>query len=147
MADLVTVGSLVAGALSMTAEALLKGTVGEAAKDGYEALKEKVSRWASGDIVELEKTPSSGPRQAVIAEIIDRQSEEDRELLRALAEALVAKLKESPPAIGLDISHLNALWVQLGNITVTRGIGARIEEASVETLKTGNISVGDRSGK
>jgi hypothetical protein len=147
MADPVTVGSLVAGALSMAAEALLKGTVGEAAKDGYNALKEKVAHWASGDIVELEKTPSSGARQAVIAEIIDGQSEEDRESLRTLAKALVTKLKESPPAIGLDISRLNALEVQLGNITVTRGIGARIEEASVETLKTGNISVGDRLGK
>ena len=87
------------------------------------------------------------PGKTVIAEIIDRQSEEDRESLRTLAEVLVVKLRESLPAIGLDISRLNALEVQLGNITVTRGTGARIEEATVETLKTGNISVGDRSGK
>jgi hypothetical protein len=48
MVDPVTVGSLVAGALGMTAEALLKGAVGEAVKDGYNALKEKVkvSQWA-----------------------------------------------------------------------------------------------------
>jgi hypothetical protein len=30
----------------MTAEALLKGAVGEAVKDGDNALKEKVSQWA-----------------------------------------------------------------------------------------------------
>jgi hypothetical protein len=34
MVDPVTVGSLVAGALSMAAEALLKGAVGEAVKVG-----------------------------------------------------------------------------------------------------------------
>jgi hypothetical protein len=147
MVDPVTVGSLVAEALSMAAEALLKGAVGEAVKDGYKTLKERVSRWASGDVTELEKSPSSATRQAVIAEIIDAQSEDDRKLLRDLAEALVAKLKESAPAIGLDIGRLAALEVQLGNITVTSGTGARIEEATVGTFKTGNISVGDRSGK
>jgi hypothetical protein len=147
MADPGTVGSLVAEALSMAAEAFLKGAVGEAVKDGYKTLREKVSQWASRDIVELEKTPSSGARQAVIAEIIDAQSsEEDRESLRALAEALITKLKESAP-VGLDIGRLTALEVQLGDITVSSGTGARIEEATVQTLKTGNISVGDRSGK
>jgi hypothetical protein len=43
MTDPVTVGALVVGALSMAAEAALKGAVGEAVKDGYKALKEKVS--------------------------------------------------------------------------------------------------------
>ena len=46
MLDPVTVGSLVAGALGMAADAALKGAVGEAVKDGYQALKEKVSHWA-----------------------------------------------------------------------------------------------------
>ncbi len=147
MVDPVTVGSLVAGALSMAAGAVLKGTVGEAVKDGYKALKEKVSHWASGEVTALEATPSSIGRQTVIAEIIDAQSEDDRNSLRVLAEALVAKLKECAPAIGLDIGRLTALEVQLGNITVTSGIGARIKEANVETLKTGDILVGDPSGK
>jgi hypothetical protein len=55
MVDPVTVGSLVAGALSMTAEEVLKGAVGEAVKDGYKALKEKVSHWASGEVTALEE--------------------------------------------------------------------------------------------
>src|ERR1019366_564610 len=105
MVDSVTVGSLVAGALSMAAEAILKGAVGEAVKDGYKALKEKVSHWASSDVVALETTPGSTGRQTVIAEIIDAQSEDDLNSLRVLAEALVAKLKESAPAIGLDIGR------------------------------------------
>jgi hypothetical protein len=122
MVDPVTVGSLVAGALSMTAEAVLKGAVGESVEDGYKALKEKVSHWASGEVTALEATPSSIDRQTVIAEIIDAQLEEDQKSLRALAEALVAKLKECAPAIGLDIGRLIALEAQLGNITVTSGI-------------------------
>ena len=147
MVDPVTVGSLVAGALSMAAEALVKGAVGAAVKDGYKALKEKVSHWASSDVMELEKAPNSATRQAVIAEIINAQSEDDRNSLRNLAEALVARLKESARAIGLDIGRLTALEVQLGKITVTSGTGAHIEEANVGTFKTGDISVGDRSGK
>jgi hypothetical protein len=68
MVDPVTVGSLVAGALSMTAEAVLKGTVGEAVKDGYKALKEKVSHWASGEVTALEADaqlnwPTNGHRR------------------------------------------------------------------------------------
>jgi hypothetical protein len=147
MVDPVTVGSLVASALSMAAEAVLKGAVGEAVKDGYKALKEKVSHWASGEVTALEATPGSIGRQTVIAEIIDAQSEEDRKSLGLLAKALVAKLKECAPAIGLDIGRLTALEAQLGNLTVTSGIGARITEANVGTFKTGDISVGDPSRK
>jgi hypothetical protein len=94
MVDPVTVGSLVAETLSMAAEAVLKSETGEAVKDGYKALREKVSHWASSDVVALEATPGSIDRQAAIAKIIDAQSEEDRTSLRVLAEALVAKLKE-----------------------------------------------------
>ena len=86
MDDPVTVGSLVAGALSMTAEAHLKGVVGEAVRDGYNALKERVSHWASDELTALEITPSSKGRQVVVAEIIDAQSEDDRKSLRVLAE-------------------------------------------------------------
>lgn len=147
MVDPIMVGSFVAGALSMTAGTALKGAVGEAVKDGYKALKEKFSLWAPGEVAALEGTPNSNGRQAVVAEIIDAQSEDDRNALRVLAEALVAKLKENAPAIGLEVGRLTALEVELGNITVTSGIGARIEEANADIFKTGNISVGDCSGK
>ncbi len=109
MVDPVTVGSLVAGALGMAADAALKSAVGEAIKDGYHALKDKVSHWASGDVAALEAVPSSKGRQAVVAEIIDAQSDDDKQALRILAETLVARLKDSAPAIGLDIGRLTAL--------------------------------------
>ena len=147
MAGAVTVGSLVAGALSMAAEAVLKGAAGEAVKDGYKALKERVSRWASGDAVELEKTPGSAARQAIIAEIIDAQSEEDQISLRDLAEALVAKLKESAPAIGLDIGRLTDVETRLRTVTVTQGIGARINEAQGGRVEVDELNVGPSAKK
>jgi hypothetical protein len=147
MTDPVTVGALVVGALSMTAEAVLKGAVGEAAKDGYKALKEKVSRWASGDVEELEKTPGSAARQAVIAEIIDAQPKEDQLLLRDLAEALVAKLKESAPTIGLDIGRLTDVETRLRKITVTQGVGARIQEVRGGRLEVDGLKVGPSAKK
>jgi hypothetical protein len=50
MPDPVTLGGLAALALSMTAESMLKGTVGEAAKEAYHALKNKIAQWAGGDV-------------------------------------------------------------------------------------------------
>ena len=147
MADPVTVGSLVVGVLSMAAEAVLKGAVGEAVKDGYKALKEKVSRWASGDVEELEKTPRSAARKAIIAEIIDAQSEEDQISVRDLAEALVAKLKKSAPAIGLDIGRLTDVETHLRKVTVTQGVGARIHEVHGGRLEVDELNVGPSAKK
>ena len=42
MSDPVTIGALAASALAMAADAALKGAVGEAVKDGYKVLKEKI---------------------------------------------------------------------------------------------------------
>jgi hypothetical protein len=95
----------------------------------------------------LEAAPALKGKQLAVAEIIDTLPNDERRALRAPAEALIASLKESAPAIGLDICRLNALEAQLGNITVASGIGARIGEANVESFKVGDISVGDRSGK
>ena len=121
----------------------------EAVKDAYQALRSSVSRWAAGDATELEKTPESKTRQAVIAEKVDGLSSADQESLRALAEALVGKLKQEPDTIGLDVGRLTALEAQLGSITVTtQGIGARIQEADLSgTFRTGDISVGTPPGK
>lgn len=142
-----TVGSLVAEALGMAAGAALKGAVGEAVKDGYKALKEKVSYWASGEVAALEQTPGSVGRQTVIAEIIDAQPEDDQSSVRVLAEALVAALKECAPAIGLDIGHLIDLETHLRKVTVTRGIGVRINEARGGRLEVDEINVDPSSRK
>jgi hypothetical protein len=106
MPDPVMLGALVAAALSMAGEATLKGGVGEAVKDAYKALREKVSHWAFNDVEALEQTPTSTTRQAVIAEIVDARPRDDQEPL--LTETLVAAVKKHAPAMGLDISRLTA---------------------------------------
>ena len=57
MADPITTGVLAATALSMAAEAMLKGAVGEAAKDAYKSLKNKVAGWTGNDVEAREKNP------------------------------------------------------------------------------------------
>ncbi len=46
MPDPVTAGALVAWALGLGGEAIVKGAVGEAVKDAYQALRAKISTWA-----------------------------------------------------------------------------------------------------
>jgi hypothetical protein len=148
MADPITVGVFTAWALGLAGEAIIKGSAGEAVKDAYQALKAKLSHWAAGDVGELEKAPSSKTRQAVLAEVVDGLSHEDQGSLHDLAQVLAGKLKEQAPTIGLDVGRLNAAEVQLGNITITEGIGARVQEANVPgTFRTGDISVGSMPGK
>ena len=131
----------------MAGEAALKGTVSEAVKDAYKALKERVAHWAGGDVEALEKSPTSAGRQAVVAEAINDQSTEEQAFLRSLADRLIAALKQHAP-VGLDIGRLEALEVRLGSISVTEGTGARFREADVKgTFKTGPISVGPPAEK
>jgi hypothetical protein len=147
MADPITIGVLTASALAMAGEAALKGAVGEAAKDAYKALKSRVAQWAGIDVEALEKAPTSQARRAVVAEIVDSQSGDEQAAVCMLAQQLLAALKRSDP-VGLDICQLEAMEVQLGDITVTEGSGARFKEVRVEgTFSAGNISVGDNSKK
>jgi hypothetical protein len=149
MPDPITVGLLVGWALKLGAEAVVKSAVGEAVKDAYAALKNKLSVWAGGDVAALEKQPNSSARQAVITEIVDSLSAADQASLRSLAQVLTNELeKQAPKIIGLDVGRLKALQVEFGNIAVTEGTGVRIQEADVEgTFKTGEISVGPSLGK
>jgi hypothetical protein len=144
MSDPVTIGGLVAATLALAAETGFKGVVGEAVKDAYKKLKDKVAVWAGEEVATLEAAPSSEGKQLAVAEIIDDRPENERKELSALAKILVMKLREGASAVGLDIGRLTALEVQLGNITVASGVGVRLHEANVEVLRTGNISVGDR---
>jgi hypothetical protein len=147
MTDPMTIGALVTSALATAAPEVVKSAAGETAKDAYKALKEKLWPSAAAEVATLEAAPGSKGKQLAVAEIIDARPADEQQALRALAEALLAQLKASAPAIGLDIGRLTALEAQLGNITVGSGVGVRIAEAHVENLKVGDILVGDRSGK
>jgi hypothetical protein len=146
--DPVSVGTLAAAALGMGGEAIVKGAVGEVVKDAYKALKNKVAAWASNDVEALANAPASAGRRAVVAEAIDAQSAEQQAEARALAQRLIAALKEASGPIGMDIGQLDALAVKLGSITVTEGVGVRIGAAKVAgAFETDPIMVGGPSPK
>jgi hypothetical protein len=140
MPDLVTIGGLAVLALSMTAEATLKGTVGEAVKDAYHALKGKIAQWAAADVAALENAPNSASRQAVIAEEIERQSPEDQTKIQKLAIALMDELekRQRQGPIGIETDRLEAARIHLKNIDVTQGTGIRA--TNIKT--TGDFAVG-----
>ena len=132
MVDPVTIGACASTVLSMASEAALKGLIGEAAKDAYKALKEKIAKWAAPDIEALEKKPDSAARQAVLTETIDGLPEAEKLSVKILVEELANALRNSPPQssspIGIDVGRLEAARIQLGRIDVQHGIGLRAEE-------------------
>jgi hypothetical protein len=141
-----TIGNLAVEALSMSAAAALKGTIGEMAKDAYKALKNKISPWADGDITALERAPESKKRQELLAEEIDKHPPEDLSHIQDLAVALLDELEKrhrtSP--IGIDLGRLQAARVRLGEIIVPEGVGLRVSEVvtpgefSLDKLNVGN---------
>jgi hypothetical protein len=145
MTDPVTIGALAASALAMAADAVIKGATGEATRDAYKALKDKIVQWASSDVVALENTPTSTTRQAVIAEEINKQSQDDQVTVQSLANTLMEALEVSERIhpVGIDIGRLQAMRVHLGRIEVTQGTGFRAREVvtsgdfTVESLKSG----------
>jgi hypothetical protein len=148
MPEPITIGALVATALSLASEAVVKAGVDVAVKDAYESLKVKISAWAANDTAELERTPNSRLRQAVIAEKIDSLPASDQDVLRNTAERLLDILKKQAPTIGLDIRRIEAADVQLGKITAAHGTGARIQEAKISgTFRVDDITVEDNLGK
>ena len=152
MTDPVTIGTLAASALAMASGEAIKGFVGQAVKDAYKNLKDKIAHWAGADVDALEKAPSLA-RQSVVAEAVDGRPPEEQALVKALAAELLAALKteakksEGGP-VGLDVGKLEALEVQLGAITVTEGTGARMQEVKTEgAFRVGPINVGPPPGK
>lgn len=125
-----TIGALAVEALSIAAQAALRGTVGEAVKDAYKALKHKIAQWAEGDITALEKAPDSKERQEILTKEIDKQLPQDLAQIRSLAAALIDEMEKRQRSgpIGVDIGRLEAMRVRLGEMNVTEGIGFRANE-------------------
>jgi len=138
MTDPVTIGTLAASALAMAGDETIKGFVGEAVKDAYKKLKDKIAHWAGGDV----------------AKAVDSQPPEEQALVKALVAELVAALKneakksEGGGPVGLDISNLDALEVDIGAITVTEGTGVRMKQVKTTgAFKVGPTNVGPPPGK
>jgi hypothetical protein len=150
MTDPVTIGTLAASALAMAGDETVKSFVGEAVKDAYKKLKDKIAHWAGADVDALEKAPASTARRGVVAEAVDGQSPEEQASVKALTDALVAALKseagKSGP-VGIDAGKLEDLEAHLGKVTATQGTGVRISEARGGRLDIDEINVGPSPGK
>jgi hypothetical protein len=129
MADPVTIGTLSASTLAMAAEATIRASLEEAAKDAYKSLKDNIAQWASGDVRALAVEPGSNGRQIAIAEKIDQQPVDDQATIQTLTVALIDALKENARTspIGIHFGRLEVMRVQLGTISVTAGVGVRIK--------------------
>jgi hypothetical protein len=150
MSDPITIGAMASLVLSMASEAALKGAVGEAAKDAYKALKNKIAHWAGADVEALEKNPLSVPRRAVIAEAIDALPDDEKISVRSLATELADALKNSAAQgpVGIDLGALDAARIKLEGITVHQGKG--IVAKTVKTpgeFEVKNLNVGNAPGK
>jgi hypothetical protein len=143
MTDPITIGGLVATALATAGDATIK----EAVKDAYHALKTRVAHWASADVEALAKAPKSAARQAVVAEIIDALSDEERATLQPLADRLIAQMRHHASAIGADIAGVERLEADLRKIAVSEGIGVRIRDVGDAKLKIDELIVGPPPGK
>lgn len=88
MPDPVTLGALVAAALSAGAIEAGKAVLGATAKDCYEQLKMLASHLLGPSVSDLEARPESSARLGVVAEMVEEQAPPDQARLKALAEAL-----------------------------------------------------------
>lgn len=111
----VTVGSLAATALSMTAEAALRGILGESTRTAYANLKERIAQWVNGDVGILERTDMSSVRKALVAKIIEQRSQADQVRIRDLTAALIEALKRDAQrgSVGISLRRLDAMQEQL----------------------------------
>jgi hypothetical protein len=140
MTDPLTIGGLTALALGTAADAMLKGAVGEAVKDAYSALKDRIAVWAGRDVATLELAPDSNRTRLAIAEIVDRQSADELSELRDVVDKLIDALKNASRStpIGIEIDELEAARINLPAITVTEGTGFRARTVTTTGDFTGN---------
>lgn len=88
--------SAIIAALGAGAAALASGTLSEAAKDAYKALKQAVLRFTPlSDVEELEQKPGSQSRQGVLGEALDEAGKDEDPGLARLAQALIDALSST----------------------------------------------------
>jgi hypothetical protein len=144
VADPITVGALIAGALALGSEAL-KGVVGEATKDAYGKLKETLVRAFPGLASSVIEKPSSKPRADALAEEIEGLNDQDKTALQALAKEVIERLRSDKAAkrtIGAKIDILvSEGLLRIGEIEASGdATGLEAKEIRGQTVEVGNIS-------
>lgn len=147
MTDIATIGTLAASVMATATDAVIKGFATEAVKDSYKALKNRILGVAGTDTNALEANPQSKARQAVVAEIIDQQANDEKErllyLMTALVQAIESAGDEKP--VGIDVNEIRALNLQIAEINVSNGAG--IKAGSIITdgdFNIGKLNVGNQ---
>jgi hypothetical protein len=145
MEDIATIGTLAAAILATATDEIVKGVAAEAVKDGYKALKNKLLGITESDTNALAANPNSKARQAVVAEIVDEQSDDVKsevfQLMNMLVEAIEVTRYASP--IGIDVAHIKSFKLQIAEIDVDKGTGIRADTIVTENdFNVGKIKVG-----
>jgi hypothetical protein len=153
MTSEVTVGMLVTSVLMIAGDSALKGFVGEATKDAYKALKNKVAQWAQNDLEKLETNPTKG-REVVVAEAIDSQTQEAREEVEQMARDLLELLEKlkgeecsATQAIGYDFDIFRTRVADLTGMRVVNGIGLRAKIFEADQFIARDSHIGNDTKK
>lgn len=131
--------SAIVGALALGASVAFKTATEQAVKDAYAKLKALIqARYASvsPDIAQLEQTPDSKSRRAVIEEGLQRDGAQTDTNLRdiaAQAQALVSLIRNRAPeanaATGVVLENVEAANARLADI-VANGIGVIVKHST-----------------
>jgi hypothetical protein len=133
------VAALAAGA----AAGMTESAAAQVVKGAYSALKARISaRSPSVDFAGLERRPESEAKRNSLAEdLAEAGVAEDPDVI-ALAERLVAAVRESSPAvgeqIGVDLADVEAQFVRVRNVTAS-GTAVRVRRTRLQ----GGIDVED----
>jgi hypothetical protein len=133
--------------LTMVAEAALKGSVGEAAKEAYVALKRGIVSLVGGDVAALDlKAP------ATVAKEIDELEPAKQTDIKSLVLALTAALQnESRPIAAEFHERVKAAEIELRDLTVSgpdsRGLVFHKEVTAKDKLTIAGLNVSNSPGK
>jgi hypothetical protein len=148
MSDPLTIGEFVVAVLAKAAEEGIGEAAKSAVKVAYDKLKGKVSHWAGSKVATLEAAPESEKTRRDVAEIIDRQTEQELIALRILAQTLINEVENSGLAVGVEFLDLKNVEVSLENITAKdRSVGARVERMEGGKIKAKGVKAGGSSVK
>jgi hypothetical protein len=149
-ADAVTV---ITQAVAAGAAAGFKDTAAKAIKDTYAGLRQLITdRYQRVDVGPVEKKPDSQAKRASLAEdLTGAGAGADVELLEAARQVVAAVAEHSPetgPAIGIDLSGLEAAAVRIRDVvaqgTGVRGHGWRITgDVEISGVRAGNLTEPD----
>ncbi len=133
--------TLIVTAAALGAAAGIKATAEQAIRDAYSGLKALITRkYSSISLAQLEESPDSQARRAVVQEDLSKAGAgSDEELLRQakkIMDAIQAHAPETAASIGVDLQDIKAASLNIEDIIAT-ATGVRISKGEF----TGEVSI------